>query len=369
MKKLSILLAGVLCAASLAACSSGGSDSSSGTATPDASGATVPATAGQTLNLYTWDGMFPPEVLAGFTAQTGITINFSNFSTDEAMLAKINSNNGSEYDLIIADDYIIKTAAEQGLVQELDTTKLENYSNINPIYQNLFYDPENLYTIPYGAGVQTIVYDPSLVSVPITSYEDLWNSELADNIGVIDNYRVIDGMALKTLSESYNTEDSAVITAAGEKLVNLAPNIRLIKDANLQDDLIQGEVGAAVMYTSQATVAKMTNPELEVVFPSEGIGFGVMAGFIPSQAPNPDAAYLFMDYILRPEVAAQCFEYIGYYCTNLAAESYISEEYREFLILPSDIDRSSMEMIQPVSNDADAALQKIYTEFKTAAGQ
>ena len=105
-------------------------------------------------------------------------------------------------------------------------------------------------------------------------------------MGVIDSYRVIDGMALKVLGESYNTEDTATIEAAGDKLLELAPNIRLIKDNNTQDDLLSGEVGAAVLYTSMVTLAKMTNPDLKVVFPEEGIGFGVMAQFIPSDAPN-----------------------------------------------------------------------------------
>ena len=153
---------------------------------------------------------------------------------------------------------------------------------------------------------------------------------------------------------------------AYDKLLELAPNIRLIKDSNTQDDLLSGEVGAAVLYTSQATQAKMANPDLEVVFPEEGIGFGVMAQFIPANAPNADAAYAFMDYILRPEVSAQCFEYIGYYCTNLDAEEYISEEYRDFLTLPEDIDASSMEMIENVSAEALEAHNRVWTEFQAA---
>ena len=77
---------------------------------------------------------------------------------------------GGDYDLVIADDYIIETAIQEGLVQELDTSKLENYGSINPVYQGQFFDPENKYTVPYGAGVQTIVYDPSLVDIEIQGY-------------------------------------------------------------------------------------------------------------------------------------------------------------------------------------------------------
>ncbi len=346
---LAAALAALLLAATLGACGDAGGENG-------------------TLVLYTWENMFPQEVLDGFTEETGIAVTYSNFDTDETMLARLEAAEGGDYDVVIADDYIIETAIQEGLVQELDTGKLEHYGSINPVYQGQFYDPEDKYTVPYGAGVQTIVYDPSLVDVEIHGYKDLWDAALEDNLGVIANFRVINGMALKVLGESYNTEDTAVIEAAGEKLLELAPNIRLIKDDNTQDDLLSGEVGAAVLYTSQVTMAKMANPDLEVVFPEEGIGFGVMAQFIPQNAPNPEAAYQFMDYILRPEVAAQCFEYLGYYCTNLDAEEYISPEYKGFLTLPEGMDGGNMEMIENISAEALEVHNRIWTEFMAACG-
>ena len=351
MKKLlSAALAALLLVSTLGACGSSGGEN------------------GQ-LVLYTWENMFPQEVLDGFTQETGISVTYTNFDTDETMLARLEAAQGGDYDLVIADDYIIETAIQEGLVQELDTSRLENYGSINPVYKGQFYDPEDQYTVPYGAGVQTIVYDPSLVDIEINGYADLWDASLEDNLGVIGNFRVINGMALKVLGESYNTEDVAVIEEAGQKLLELAPNIRLIKDDNTQDDLLSGEVGAAVLYTSMVTMAKMANPDLEVVFPEEGIGFGVMAQFIPANAPNADAAYQFIDYILQPEISAQCFEYLGYYCTNLDAEQYISEEYRDFLTLPADIDTSNMEMIENISAQALEVHDRVWTEFKTACGQ
>ena len=93
-----------------------------------------------------------------------------------------------------------------------------------------------------------------------------------------------------------------------------------------------------------------------------------MAAFIPSNAPNPDAAHKFIDYILQPEVSARCFEWLGFYCTNKAAEEYISEEYKDFLTLPIDFS-GDMEMIQRISAEAEEAHTKIWTEFKSAAGK
>lgn len=321
-----------------------------------------------TLNLFTWEGMFPQEVLDGFTKQTGIEIKYSSFDTDETMLAKLETAKGGDYDLIIADDYIIETAIKEDLVQKLSLDKISNFKNINPLYQGQFFDPENAYTVPFGAGVQTIVYNPEVIKKDIKSYADLWDASLKDNIAIVGNYRVINGMALKVLGKSYNTTNLADIEAAGNKLLQLAPNIRLIKDDNVQDDLISGEVGAAVMYTSQVTQACLANPDLKVVYPTEGIGFGIMAQFIPAKAPNADAAHQFINYLLQPEIAKQCFEWLGYYCTTAPADELIADEYKSFLTLPKDFSGNT-EMIQNVTAEADEAHVKAWTAFKSACGQ
>lgn len=334
----------------------------------EAAESSKPQVKGGTFTLFTWEGMFPQEILDGFTKETGYTINYNNFDYDETMLAKLQAAKGGDYDLVIADDYIIETVIAEGLAQKLDKSKLKNFNNINPIYQGQFYDPNDEYTVPFGAGVQTIVFDPGLVDIDIKGYADLFHPSLKDSVGIIANYRVINGLALKVLGESYNTEDISKIEAAGEKLLELAPNIRVIKDDNLQDDLLSGEISAAVMYTSQVTMAKLANPNLKIVFPEEGIGFGIMAGFIPSNAPNAEAAYAFMDYILRPEISAQYFEWLGYYSTNRAADEYINDEYKEFLTLPSDFSGNT-EMIQMVGAEAEEAHTKVWTKFKSAAGQ
>lgn len=322
---------------------------------------------GPTLNLYTWAEMFDPDVIADFEKETGITVNYTNFDYDETMLAKLESTKGGEYDLVIADDYIIETVIAEGLAQKLDQSKLPNFGNINPVYQGQFYDPDDAYTVPYGAGVQTIVYNPAAVDTEVKGYADLWKEEFEDNIAITANYRVMIGMALKILGYSYNTNNLDEISEAGELLYKLAPNIRLIKDDNIQDDLISGEVNAAVMYTSQVTMAKLADPELAVVYPAEGIGFGIMGMFIPSQAPNADAAHAFIDYILRPEVSKRCFEYLGYYCTNKEADALIDPAFQEFLVLPESIELDRMEMIGNISADAMEKQAEIWTQFKTLA--
>ncbi|MBE5884057.1 MAG: spermidine/putrescine ABC transporter substrate-binding protein [Lachnospiraceae bacterium] len=318
----------------------------------------------KTLNLFTWDGMFPQEILAGFEEETGIRINYSNFDYDEDMLAKLEETEGGDYDLVIADDYIIEVVIQEGLAQKLDTARLENYQNLNPVFMSQFYDPANEYTVPYGSGIPLIVYDPSLTDVEIKGYGDLWNPALEDNVAITANYRVINGITLKSMGKSMNTENLDVIQAAGDKLLELAPNIRVINDSNTQDFLVSGEVAAAFLYTSQVSLAMSAKEDLKLVYPEEGLGFGIMAGFIPSKAPNADAAYAFIDYINRPENAAACFEYLGYYCTNKAAEEFISEEMKGLIVLPESV--KDGEIVQNITQEAEDLHSEIWNKFKAA---
>ena len=145
-------------------------------------------------------------------------------------------------------------------------------------------------------------------------------------MALIGNYRVLNGITNLTLGQDFNDQDVDDIEKTGEKLLELAPNVRLIQDDNTQNALLNGEASVGFLYTSQVTAALQENPDLKVVYPEEGLGFGVIGMFIPSQAPDNDEAYQFVDYILQPENAAKCFDYIGYYCTNKAADSLLENQ-------------------------------------------
>lgn len=313
--------------------------------------------------LYTWQGMFPQEVLDGFTEKTGVEIVFSNFDTDETMLEKLSQAKGGDYDVIIADDYIIEQAVANGLVSEVDQNIVTNFTNINPLYQGQFYDPDDKYTVPYGAGIPLIVYDPEQVDFEIKGYADLWNPALEDSVALIGNYRVINGITQLAMGRTMNEEDPAVIAETGAKLLELAPNVRMIQDANTQNALLSGETSVALLYTSQVMAALAENPELQVVYPEEGLGFGIMAAFIPSAAPNAKAANEFLNYILEPEISKQCMEYIGYYNTNQAADDIVDPA----LVVPDTVTKG--EIIQNVSAEANEAYDKNWIEFKAACGQ
>jgi spermidine/putrescine-binding protein len=319
------------------------------------------------LTIYTWEEMFPQDILAEFEKETGLRINYVNFDSNETMLTRLRTAKGGDYDLIIADDYIIEATAAEGLLQKLDKLQIPNYNNINPVYRRPFYDPRDEYTVPYGAGVQTIVYDPTVISKAINGYKDLWDSSLRGSLGVTANPRVINGLALKVMGKSYNESDPRVIAEAGEMMLDLAPNIRIIKDDFLDEDLLSGEVSAAVMYTDQVTRAMMAKPELKMVFPEEGIGYGLMGAFIPVRAPNAPGALAFLNFILDARRGARCFEHLGYYCTFAASDPLIAPEYRTFLTLPPSFN-INMETLRGVSQEAEEEHERVWTAFKQAAG-
>lgn len=312
------------------------------------------------LVLFTWEGVFPQEVLDAFEEETGVKVIYSNFDTDETMLEKLSMAKGGDYDVIVADDYIIENVIQEGLAEKLDKEKLTGFENINPLYQGQFYDPEDAYTVPYGAGIPLIVYDPELVDIDIKGYGDLWDESLEDSIALTGNYRVINGITNLTLGRSMNEEDTDAIKETGEKLLELAPNVRLIQDDNTQNALLNGEASVAFLYTSQVTAALAENPDLKVVYPEEGLGFGIMGMFIAGDAPNKEAAYQFVDYILQPEVAAQCTDFIGYYCTNKAADELVNPD----LVVPDSVE--SGEIVHNVSQEAEEQYSKNWTEFKAA---
>ena len=320
------------------------------------------------LNLYTWDGMFPQEVLDSFTAETGIKVNYASFDSNEAMLSKLESTKGGEYDLILADDYIIEAAIQEGLVLELDKDQLSNWENVNPLFQSQYFDPEDKYTVPYGAGIQAIVYSPERTGFEITSFDDLLDERLRDRIGVVKNARFIYGASLLEDGESVNATEPEKIQKAAQQVLDMAPNIRLIKENGLHDDLVSGEVDVAVTYTSEVTLACTADPSLQVVYSQKGLGFGVQGQFIPVNAPHKAEAHEFINYMLRPEIGKQCFEAVGYYSTNKAADPLIEDSMKPFLTLPEGVEIGQMDMMKNIPSEALDLHMALWTEFRNACG-
>lgn len=316
------------------------------------------------LNIFTWEGYVDENTLAQFQEDTGITVNYSTFASNEEMLLKLEANGGSEYDIIIASDYVISAAGKEGLLLPLDKSKLTNWDNLNPDYLDQYFDPENVYSVPYTVGSPMIVYDPSQVEGEITSFSDLWDEQFADGLWIIDDARVIIGEVLKSLGYSYNTTDADQLAEASEKLSALKSNIRVLDYDMSYNYLLSGEVKAAYLFTPYVINCLMENPDLVAVFPSEGIGFGIDSIVIPVNAPHPDNAHTFINYYLQPEIAAAVAEWQWYINPNQAADALLDADYAA--MSPFHIPENLLQTKEYVEDlgENESLFQDIWNTFK-----
>ena len=315
------------------------------------------------LNIFTWEGYFDEESLAQFQQETGIKVNYSVFASNEEMLLKLRSGNAGDYDLILASDYAISDLRKAGDLLPLDKAALTNWDNLNPDFMDQYFDPENVYSVPYTAGSPVIVYDPDQVEGEITSFADLWDAQFADGLWIVDDARVMIGETLKMLGYSYNTSDGAQIQQAYEKLCALKKNVRVL-NYDFDYYLSSGEVKAAYVFTPYAVLNCMENPNLKCVFPSEGIGFGIDSIAIPADARHPENAHAFINHYLRDDVAAYVAEWQGYLNPNAAAQALIDPDYAamDCFQVPAEL-YATKEYVEDMGEYEDA-YQEAWTNFK-----
>ncbi len=316
------------------------------------------------LNIFTWEGYFDEQTLSQFQEETGIKVNYSVFASNEEMLLKVQTGDASDYDLILASDYAISTLRKDELLLPLDKSLLTNWENLNPDFLDQYFDPDNVYSVPYTAGSPMIVYDPTQVEGEITSFADLWDEQFADGLWLIDDARVIVGETLKMLGYSYNTTDPDQLNEAYEKLCQLKPNIHVLDYDLSYFYLAEGEVKAAYLFTPYVVMNMMQNPNLKCVFPSEGIGFGIDSMVIPAAAKHPENAHAFINFYLRPEIAAYVAEWQGYINPNAAADKLIDPDYAamECFHIPEEL-MQTREYVEDLG-EFESNFQDVWTNFK-----
>lgn len=316
------------------------------------------------VNIFSWEGYVDEDTLYAFEQETGIRVIWSPMDSIDNMLLKVTQGGGSDYDLILSSDYSLNILREQGLLQKLDKTRLSNYANLDPNFLGQEYDPEDEYVIPYVAGCPLIIYDPVRVPFEITGYEDLWNEALVDQVAVLENARVLCGMVQKTLGRSMNETSPEALAEMKEKLMPLYKNIRTFGDMESYTAVTTGEASVGFLFTPFVYMVQLEHPDFQVVYPKEGLGYGIDGFVIPAGAKYADNAHVFLDYLMRPEVAAHNAEYQYYMCVNQAAAPYLSDTFRQSTVMnvPAELLKNA-EFIEDIGASA-TDIQEIYTAFK-----
>jgi spermidine/putrescine transport system substrate-binding protein len=320
------------------------------------------------VNLMTWGGDFIPRVIIDqFTEETGIKVNYKEVGSNEEMQSLLEAN-PDQYDLAVVTDYMVDILRQNGNLAELDKSKMPNYSNMNPVYFGNYYDPEDKYSIPYAVSISLLLVNQEAVAElgakPITSYQDLWQPELENNIVVIDWGVEIIGLVLKSLGYEYNETDPVKVAEAREKLFALKPNIMRFETNTPEDSLLSGEAVVGFMYSNQAVKGNAADPRLTPVFPTEGMPIYIDSWVMSKDAPNKEGAYKFLNFIMQPEIAAKIADLTKFTTPNKGAEPHLPDDFRNnpMLNLADEVVRNTSFYI-----GVDKVLEEydhIYSEFK-----
>ncbi|MBB6214493.1 spermidine/putrescine transport system substrate-binding protein [Anaerosolibacter carboniphilus] len=277
------------------------------------------------LNVYNWGDYIDPQVLDDFEKEYGIKVNYENYANNEEMLAKIQAG-GTEYDVIFPSEYMVEAMIKQDLLLEIDMKNLSNIKNIGEQFKNLPYDPDNKYSVPYFWGTMGIIYNTKEVEGELDSWNALWDEKYKGDILMLDSSRDTIGITLKKLGYSLNTRNLEELEKAKEELMKQKPLVKAYEVDAYKDMMIAGEAAMALTWSGDAMLLVEENPDLAYVIPKEGTNLWFDAMAIPKTSQHKREAELFIDYMLRPEVAAKCAEYVMYATPNEAAKALLSEE-------------------------------------------
>lgn len=282
------------------------------------------------LTIYNWGDYIDPELIHKFEKKTGYQVVYETFDSNEAMFTKIKQG-GTHYDLTIPSDYMLQKMKANHLLVPLDHKKIPNLKNISSQFLDLPFDPGNRYSIPYFWGTLGIVYNDRFVKkgLTFTTWNDLWDKSLKNNIMLIDGAREVMGLALNKNGDSLNSKNKAQLQKAYQSLLTLVPNVKAIVADEMKMYMINEESAVGVTFSGEAKEMMDANEHLHYVIPRDGSNLWFDNMVIPKTAKNKKAAYAFINFMLEPENAAQNAEYIGYSTPNKKALPLLPKEIRE----------------------------------------
>ena len=278
---------------------------------------------GTTLNVFNWGAYISDgsegslNVIAAFEKLTGIHVNYSTYDSNEVMYGKIKEDAVS-LDVIIPSDYMIERLIREDRVQKIDFSKITNYKYISDEYKNLFFDENNEYSVPYSVGMVGLIYNETMVKEAPKSWNVMWDEQYKNNIITFDNPRDAFAIAQFLLGIDLNTTDKADWDKAAEKLKEQ----NSVLQGRVMDQVFStmegGNAAIAPYYAGDYLTMQSNNPDLKFVYPEEGTNIFVDSMCIPKSSKNYEAALMFINFMLEPEVALANAEYICYASPNTA---------------------------------------------------
>jgi putrescine transport system substrate-binding protein len=317
------------------------------TATAPAAGAPAApvSTEEKVVNVFNWSDYVDPATLEAFTAETGIKVNYDVFDSNEVLETKLLAGN-TGYDVVVPSASFMERQIKAGVFMKLDRSKLSNWGNLDPeIMQRVaLHDPGNEHSVNQFWGTDGIGYNEGKIkaidpNAPVDSwnlvFDPKWAAKFKDcGISFLDAPSELSAVVLAYLGKDPNSQSEADLKAVEEVLLKVRPYVRMIHSSNYIDALANGEICVAVGWSGDVLQARDRAAEagqgnvIKYSVPKEGtiIWFDMYA--IPADAKHPDNAHSFINFMMRPEIAAKNSSFVNYASGNAASFALVDEKVR-----------------------------------------
>ena len=335
------------------------------------------------LHVYNWSDYIAEDTIANFEKETGIKVVYDVFDSNETLEAKLLSG-GSGYDIVVPSNQFLAKQIKAGVFQKLDKAKLPNWKNLNPDLMKALdnADPGNQYAFPYLWGTTGIGYNPAKVKAAlgvdtIDSWDVIFKPEnmaklKACGVSMLDAPDEIYAAALHYQGLPPNAKSAEDVKKAEELLMKVRPHITYFHSSKYISDLANGDICVALgwsgdIFQAQARAEEAkNNVPVSYAIPKEGAAsfFDMMA--IPADAKNVEAAHLFLNYILTPEVIAPISNYVAYPNGNAAATPLVDEAIRNNPgIYPTEEASKKLYTFSELSPSVQRAITRSWTKVKS----
>ncbi|HEY8540327.1 MAG TPA: polyamine ABC transporter substrate-binding protein [Steroidobacteraceae bacterium] len=335
------------------------------------------------LNLYIWNDYLAEDTISNFEQETGIKVIVSNYGSNEELDAKLAPGN-SGYDIVVPSASFYERQIKAGYYQKLDKSKLPNLVNMDPeIQQRLaLQDPNNDYAVLHMWGTTGIGYNVQKIKAanpqaPLDSWSLVFDPNIAKSfqkcgIAVLDSATEMFSMTLAYLGKDPNSQNPDDLNAAAEAMMKIRPYLKYIDTQRMITDLANGEICLAVGYSGDILQARDraeendTGQEIQYVIPKEGSIIWFDSYLIPKDAPHPNNAHIFINYMLRPEVIAAVSNYTNYANGNAKATELVDEEVRNDPgVYPPPEVRAKLAPDLTDSEETTRVMTRLWTRFMT----
>jgi spermidine/putrescine transport system substrate-binding protein len=323
----------------------------------------------KTLRIFTWANYTDPKLLKDFQDKTGITVVIDTYDSNETMLAKFQAGGGNGYSITYPGDYMVPQMVNLGMLTPLDHSRLKGLDRLQKKWQDPSYDRGNRYTVPTNWGSTGLIYDATKMQPPIKGWRDLWENvdSLSRKVTLVNDVREVMGATLLALGYSFNSTNPKEIEAAYNQLVEFKPAIASFVTNGWEERLVSGDLQVSMGYSQDAMALIAEHPNLTYILPETGGSVWSDTVAIPKTAPNPDAAYEWINFLLEPSTAKYLTEQLNLATPNQVALNSLSEQVKNNKTLfPDEAALSKCETPMPVPAETVKLIDQYWTQLTSA---